>query len=83
MMGMGLGKVREHSFRVLRQRNLRDPDRSCLTSITEVAADTTEGAADTTEIAAGTTEVGSLLLTGRSPIAHSLLFASSSAGSLL
>jgi hypothetical protein len=81
MMGMGLGKVPEHSIRVLRQRNLRNPDRSCptMTSITEVAA-------DTTELAAGTTEVGTLLLTGRSPVAHSLLdtlFASSAGDSLL
>ena len=57
-----------------------------MTSITEVAADTTEMAAGTAELPAGTTEVGSLLLTGRSPVAHSLLdtlFASSTADSLL
>jgi hypothetical protein len=88
MMGMGLGKVPEHSFRVLRQKSLRDPDRGCpaMTSITEAAADTTEMAAGTAELPAGTTEVGSLLLTGRSPVAHSLLdtlLASSSADSLL
>ena len=55
-------------------------------STAEVGAGTTEVAAGTIEVAADTTEVRSLLLTGMSIVAHSLLdilFTGSTAGSLL